>query len=568
MYNHNRHDAFEAAEQASHWVSIGDFLKQHVQSRDDPLVPFLFAFLYYYVEPFHEEIRLQRGPFAPFWEFANGATYPPPLESLPDEFLTAWENVVSETSHPVLASRLNDLLWVLKRGERPDLHARAAISAYIELSRGTWDGIYRTECLTRALELVREINDPVLQNGVIALLIESARSSMNEESPKPGVTLRLIKALLTLPRSQQPPEVDALLEQAKMVYGQDAHTMETILMLLIKRSATENERKALQREIVQKWIQFADGSKNGLIKHANYQHALELARNYGFSDLITEIRIHIQQSSHEIDWKEVSATLTLSADEVEKFVKRVVDVPDWRTALKRFGAYGPPSGDHVLNLKQVQQLKQRHPIQFLMTGIIFDANGFPIQIAASEDAHESVALSQHESWRIQAFGELFANEILESIRNLHGDISLQNLAEFFTTPSICESIAERVAQSIVEYWAGRYDESAHILVPRIEAIIRAIARETGIAIYREPQGNNPGGVVPLGTLLSAVKGIWDEPWRRYLLNLLVDPIGINLRNRIAHGLVDKVTKTEAALLIHAVCYLRLVRVSERDDTER
>jgi hypothetical protein len=96
----------------------------------------------------------------------------------------------------------------------------------------------------------------------------------------------------------------------------------------------------------------------------------------------------------------------------------------------------------------------------------------------------------------------------------------------------------------------------------VEATIRTIARECGLAIFREPQGEKPGGAHALGDLLFALKERIDESWRRYLVNVLCEPIGMNLRNRIAHGLLAKADKGEAALLIHVACHLSLIRVGD------
>jgi hypothetical protein len=41
--------------------------------------------------------------------------------------------------------------------------------------------------------------------------------------------------------------------------------------------------------------------------------------------------------------------------------------------------------------------------------------------------------------------------------------------------------------------------------------------------------------------------------------LLCEPLAINLRNDIAHGLIPIVGGTSAALLLHAACFLALLR---------
>jgi len=99
----------------------------------------------------------------------------------------------------------------------------------------------------------------------------------------------------------------------------------------------------------------------------------------------------------------------------------------------------------------------------------------------------------------------------------------------------------------------------HLLLPRLEAILRGMARSLGLVIYREPRGRDRGGVRTLGVLLSELIDFVDESWRRHLANLLTDELGYNLRNLVLHGLVPRVERVEAALLINAACYLRLLR---------
>jgi len=96
-------------------------------------------------------------------------------------------------------------------------------------------------------------------------------------------------------------------------------------------------------------------------------------------------------------------------------------------------------------------------------------------------------------------------------------------------------VAERVGRAMLLYRQGQPDESAHVLVPRLETTIRTIARECGLATFREPQGAKPGGARALGDLLLAMKERIDESWRRYLWNLLCDPVGVNLRNRLGES---------------------------------
>ena len=150
-------------------------------------------------------------------------------------------------------------------------------------------------------------------------------------------------------------------------------------------------------------------------------------------------------------------------------------------------------------------------------------------------------MTNYETIRIRVFGT-FAPEILRRITQKHGVPPIAELKDFFITPIISEDIAENIAKAIDWYYKDEYDVAAHLLVPRIEAIIRILAKELDLPIIREPVGATPGGVVPLGSLLTMMKHRIDESWRRYFYNVLANPIGINLRNRICHGLLPNSDK--------------------------
>jgi hypothetical protein len=131
------------------------------------------------------------------------------------------------------------------------------------------------------------------------------------------------------------------------------------------------------------------------------------------------------------------------------------------------------------------------------------------------------------------------------------------LTGFFENEFIDGEPAERIARAVELYWDGQPDESAHVLVPRLEAVLREMARQVGIPVVREPlPGREIGGAEMLGALLRELQGAFaDQGWHAYLLNLLADPLGLNLRNSIGHGLHGTVGHVDAALLVQAAVLL-------------
>src|SRR5262249_21905660 len=152
---------------------------------------------------------------------------------------------------------------------------------------------------------------------------------------------------------------------------------------------------------------------------------------------------------------------------------------------------------------------------------------------------------QHERDGIVIWS-LIAADTLARILERHGEPSEEELSPFFETSLIPADLAKQLAHGAVLFARGAYDDSAHALAPRIERAVREICRKAGLVVLREPIGSEPGGVRPLGHLLAALQGLVDESWRRYLVNALTEPLGINLRNRIAHGLIGQAQAYDAA----------------------
>jgi hypothetical protein len=100
----------------------------------------------------------------------------------------------------------------------------------------------------------------------------------------------------------------------------------------------------------------------------------------------------------------------------------------------------------------------------------------------------------------------------------------------------------------------------------LEAVIREMARLVGLPIVREPVANRPGRVRGLGEILDGLKGHLATPgWHAYFTSLLADPLGLNLRNVIAHGLRSEIGVDDAALMIHVACHLAMLAQSKGPD---
>lgn len=523
-------------------------------------------------EPTDEQRRLY-GPFELRFMFEDQASAPP-LPELDDVTKAIWAEVFERVPQPSARARFGDLLWSLRHSTRSHEYALAAIDAYLALAGDTWprateeatrgrdDGtpwgtVRRAECLRRAMELALEINNGGRIEQCATALFQAATECRANDAAI-GALFLLLAALVRLRPAQRPLGTRDLLISTLDAFRADIFHVSQMTDLAVQIAESDEERRQLRAAQVRAYADAAD-AVTGIERALRLQEALELARTYSVP-LVEELRGRLDQLEPDTTGLgRISVPIDIPAVELEAEVAFFVR-NDWKESLLVFATSGgtPPSGDADRNRAFVQDLREQAPLQFIIPTVITNAQGRVVDRANTDEEHDRLALLQQESLRISLWGWL-TQEILS--RALAERPSHDELTAFFTTELVRPEIAERVATALDHYLDGRFDESAHLLVPRIEAIVRDLALAAGVPVAREPFGAEPGGVATLGALLYGLGGRFDESWLRYLQNTLVEPGGLNLRNRICHGLLDQCGPLEAGILIHVACFLATLRVS-------
>lgn len=556
-----------AAAVATSWREVATQLREDFDSTDSDQLRWLIWAFEYSLESLHGVGR-SGSPFEPMLGFNDGSFYPPTVDAVEEAVLEAWTEA-ADLDGPVIASRLHDLLWERREGEAPHSHARAAWRAYMQLAEGPWDSIHRAASVLRALQLARSLNDGTLLGETVTVAVALVRAALAEEDPSSGAPLRVLAALVELPSDTRPHDLDDLLTMAEDVFGHDSHLYESVVQLKMELTTGDPDLRKLRIGLVDRWLEAAERDR-GLGRFSHLRHALELAEAYGLTDRAGAIRKLIQDGPPVSDeFSEISVDLKISRAELEDYVAELVGDDGWQAALTRLGGMPAPSGDYGTNLARVARQKAEHPLMFLVTKVIYGPLGFPVQVVKDESLHERVALSENERYGMELAG-LILGQVLDGIKERYGPPSRQDLTTFFTAAFIPEETAERIAAALLHYWEGNLDECVHVLCPRIEATLRTGFMKVGMTIISLPQGERPGGIRVLGELLREafeLDVMRDASRTRYLYNLLCDPYGMNLRNSIAHGLLTRAREGDAALLIQAICYLRLLTVGQKEQPD-
>jgi hypothetical protein len=450
---------------------------------------------------------------------------------------------------------MGDLCWVRRVQPRPDATARTSIRAYLLLAKSSREGheaLWQVDDAGRALDLAREIRDPRLASEAEQVLLDLADKELGQDEPAPGVLLRALEPLGTTRSSENYERFDELLTRSARVFEADPWSFEAIAEIMANVIAPES-RSQLHVAVVQCWERAADeaGAANGF---AHRQHALELAKVFGLGEEAHRLRVQLQeQDLDSMGFASVRHEGRLQG--VDELISSVVS-SSFVDSFLQLASCGPPSGDPQANVAAVEEFRRLAPLQAAIPRTLLSAvgNATVWHAPPGTPARDRYDLAKTEQFRIRYNALLFV-QVFREARRRFGDPSEAQLQAALTTAFIDGVTAERLAHGITLVMTGDFDAGVHVLLPRIEAVIRQLVRATGQPITTEPRGDAPGGVRPLGGLLDQLKGKMDEGWRRYLVNALVDPLGINLRNRAMHGLMDAASESEAALALHIVAVL-------------
>lgn len=555
-----------SAEGAGSWEDVRRSLREiDPEGEEDELRPFHLAFAYSLLERTSKRRDRVGGPFGAMVA-GEGWRFPPALPEIDDDDVEAWVDAFDVLEEPVLRARLGDLLWERRAGPRPDLRARGACDALMDLTeREDWSLIERARLITRALELARAIGDEDRRRGVVESAVAFVEADIASDKGGPGVSLVPLRSLVDLRPEERPAALDDLLVRVEERYGADPYITDSVAELRA-RLLDEEERQELRRNQVARWREEATRGDT-MMRVFRLEQALELARTYGLQKEAEELRRELGDIKPEqLDLKEISAEVEIPREEVERFLSLFRNAPSWQHALDVLAAQPPPGGSPADLEAQVDQIMADSPLQFLFSkAIVGPESAAAIFRATDAASHRRVALAEERA-RAANFWGLFAADALDVIAQTFERPTRAALAEYFTGELVESEVAERMARALEIYWDDHADESAHLLVPRLERVIRGMARRVGVPVFREPAGERPGGVEGLGSLLQDISGAFaDSGWHAYLVVLLSDPLGLNLRNVISHGLAPKVGRPAAALLLQVACLLSSFGLTDPDE---
>jgi len=344
---------------------------------------------------------------------------------------------------------------------------------------------------------------------------------------------------------------------------ESGHAAETALDLAAQAATDETERQNLRRRQLQILIDEA-GSADGLGEVTFLQRAIEFARRYGFAEEAQALLKRQQDLPYEsLGFQSFETEIELPKEEIDAQIDHYAGTgaEDAFDALNRIGQLGPHGGSNADLDREVEQQNQEFPLLGLVGHQLFEAgSSTPTYLANDDEGKRLLARGRQRRFYAEFYGRFLVAPMLIRVAEAHGQPPHEELAEHFSTELTGADRGERFARALELFWDGEYDDAAHVIVPRIESALRDIARAAGLVVVKPAGQARYAGMVSLNHVMDKLRELEDaSPWLDYLQALLCDPLALNLRNSIAHGLRPRVGAVNAALLIQAGCHLSILR---------
>lgn len=490
---------------------------------------------------------------------------------LPDDFqeidVKLFSQIAEEVDDVWLRARLADLVWLLQRPRDPK-YARLAIDAYraIPLDVDNWLRGGR-DCWDRAIRLAlmlgKGAGDRIEQMDVSILeAFESARSedgflalwlanSMTEYGLGRSKQGEIAKKLETFARSF---EAGGDLHRAREYFDVSAKWFQ--------KSGEETKVIEMVVCVAEDWVKEANArisshQPSHMAAAQFLQRAIQQYRTipqaergvYKVDERIAELRAQLTAAGEKSlgEMKRIESS-SIDLAEVAEKARDGVRGKTVADALARL-----VDGSSIARVSQLREFSERmlreHPLQAMFSSthmsrdgrVVARQPGANLADTTAQETQERVwegMIQQHDiGVEITVQGQILpALEVLHIEHRLR-EIDFVGIAS--QAPIIPPGREKLFGKALFAGYEKDFISSLHMLVPQIENMVRWHLKSQGVKTTTlDSKGiESENGLSTLMEIPEATK-IFGEDWAFELKALFCDPVGPNLRNEIAHGLLD------------------------------
>lgn len=488
-------------------------------------------------------------PFKPFLKISNLPFLTP--DSFTQDALVFFEEILPVVDNMWLKARLADLLWLCKKKGNVD-HAKIAVNAYIShsIDSGNWH-IDVSDCFHRAIILCKKINykdgskeiknklytsfqkDSPMCRSLAQLLL------LNELDIKSNCRVNIVNRLITLGQKlSESGDYLGSIDYFDLAEKEQKNEDESEGLNCLLFIADSNEKQGDIRSSDSKY--FYEETLKYYLKIPNkYREEL------GVQKKIITIRDKIEISGKNAPAQMVELELPPVdiSDSVKKSREHVSGKESLRIALLYFSTVCIlPS---LKDVKEGEQKSIENPsIIDDIHSIIIAQDGRCVASVPGINFDGGDAVLNHRIQKNFQINIYFAvkGHILPALSKLRDEYSvtlpvLKSLCE-------CSVLVPKGRENLTAYalwlgFGGDFGNAIHLLCPQFENMIRVELKRVG-AQTRPITNNGIEHEIGLSNLmeLPECKEVFGEDLVFEIKSIFTDPLGSNLRNDVAHGLLD------------------------------
>ena len=431
----------------------------------------------------------------------------PSIKRINEKTLNYWVKRAKETKNPVLSSRYADLVVdfspkIINKNADIELFQIVIDSNSAICEKSLADPLDCKTKIKRALVLAIQINNQ-------EKIIKVKKAVINLENKvaiddKPGLWGFAFKWLvldfakkITLDNEEKDKLINTLEKRLKRV-KKNTWLAESAVTLLAEYYANKKDEKNLMRVlgVLENCLKTNERTNSdALLKVHAYEQIHEIYRKYASRFAEAEKankRLSQEIGQLDLDWdkslKEISVETKIKQKDIDNFLKSIFGEngnDELEMIMAKIAINHLPKKTAVE--KQLKDVSNKHPLQFLCTKQIISDDGVPIaKLSNLEEDYDN----HFQSYVLQyiQFGSFFLSLTIDELKKR---FSKPRIIKYFEEVTLFENEnKEYLKRAISAYWDNDYLVSSHLFNPLIESAIRELVKNCGGIILRP---NNIGG---------------------------------------------------------------------------
>ena len=521
------------------------------------------------------------GPQFTFEDKDGNPVYDPDITEVTPDAILYWETRYKECGNPLLVSRYAGLVWDFKQkiahqAYSPDLY-RSYVDSMLELCNGDYCShpVITTNNLERLFVIARG-QEPDLQ------LVKDAYNAFESRHAKDDTVRYWASKFLLMIDNRKKfsiEEIESLVkkhedrlarlstpEEGKELNPWNVKSQADLLCQYYNSTQKKDDIKRVVN-VVEKAFLDESVSLSALQLMGNLEQIYQMYRHYGLESEATRLSVEIQKvgakakeemQAHQMEY-EIPQEVHDQADEM--FGDKA-ESNDERWS--NFAIYFIP---RRLNEEvRLKELAKHYPFRFMMGTNMMDAKGRPMSYVGSYESDPEGQLILHITQKMNLeihFLYMAINRLLNT-----GTLTVDEVMNKFIIPCPLfeEDRYEIIKEALGYLLDAKYTLFCHLIVPQIENALCNLVEMSGSSVIKPQRQGKGFQLRTLDDLLreKAVSDAFTEDGAYYLRLVLTDQRAMNIRNLLCHGILSPVhfTSGAAAWLLHVLVMIGMDRKTQ------